>query len=159
MGRIAAKTTPTDTSWIKFGEGSYLCSEHKMQFKTVAASQAHSRTAHPEKLWTMVARGEWINDRYSSKIVNTSDMGGGIELWIGGQLWDTGYKSFEHARDCFVDMVARGEVNSTQPVYGPGYGRDSAVLAEHRAALAADRAKFIANGGIEGVRPARRTSK
>jgi hypothetical protein len=105
MGRTTA-----DTSWIKFGEGNHLCSACRMQFKTVGASQAHNREAHPEKVWTMINRVEWINDVFDARIVDTSDMGGGLELWIRGDLHDTGYDSFEHARECFADMVARDVV-------------------------------------------------
>jgi hypothetical protein len=104
------RRTTTDTSWIKAGAGAYVCSAHRLQFATVAASQAHARAEHPENLWTSVARGEWRNDPYGAKIIDMSDMGGDVCLWIGGTLHDSGYASFEQARDCFVDMVARGEV-------------------------------------------------
>lgn len=116
MGRRTIAANTTDTSWIKPGAGAYLCTEHRLQFFTVRASHAHAAEAHPETLWTSVARGEWHNTAFGAKIVDTSDMGGNIELWIQRpgadrrELWDTGYKSFQQARDCFTDLVARGEV-------------------------------------------------
>jgi hypothetical protein len=37
-------------SWFKFGEGSYLCRDHKAQFHTVGAQMAHDDEHHPEKV-------------------------------------------------------------------------------------------------------------
>lgn len=48
-----------------------------------------------------------------------------------------------------TSTAATTGTNSTEPVYGPGYGPNSAVLAEHRAALAADRAALEAAGRFE----------
>jgi hypothetical protein len=108
--RRTTATATTETSWIVPGAGLYLCSEHRMQFPTVAASHDHSREFHPVKLWTMVSRFECINEQYGAKIVDMRDMGGGIALYVQSKLWDSGYTSIEHARDCFIDMAAHGRV-------------------------------------------------